>query len=72
MTTLYIVLGIVGYFALGSVITGILMRWCAMPEDVGMITAMTVFYPILIPVMLVFLMCSWIIEKISSGKERKQ
>lgn len=68
MIVLYVILGIVIYFIIGAVISGLMLRydddWKGEKDSWNVLIGVTVAYPILVPFALVGITCEWIIRKI--------
>ena len=61
MAWYWIILIIIGYFIVGSVFAG-LMTWVDEFDDEDLIPFMVLGWPLLVPILLIFLLCVYIIE----------
>ena len=61
MSWYWIVLIIIGYFVVGSVFAG-LMTWVDDFDDEDLMPYMVFGWPLLVPILLIFLLCVYIIE----------
>lgn len=68
MEWIWIILMVFGYFAIGSIISGLGIRWCWVDEDGILAGLMVPFWPIAIPIALLCAMCIALIDWIAKEK----